>query len=265
MSEKVIILDCETTGLADTDHVIDICIRVGLEDDAKVELWRVKPPIVIGEEVIKIHGITNEMVADCPGFGEVADDIAKLIEDADVLVGYNPDYDKSFLKREFAAAGREVKWPKVTICPRRLWDLYIKPPKRSLVNAFKEFVDPAGYDGAHGAIADVNATVRVLEAQREKFDLRGKKWSELDPDQDKQVGPSNHFTWKDSHKDRILISFGKHTGKEVSELDNGYLHYLIEKNFPYHVKAICNQLKKIRDQKIPNPPEAIAIWAKENL
>lgn len=264
MSEKIIVIDTETTGLdTEKDHVIDICIR-RFEDDATPLLWRVKPPVTITEELIKIHGITNEMVADSPNFGMVADDIAQEIEWADIILGWNPEYDVNMLKREFKLAHRPVNWPKYIICGKRIWDIY-EPKKRSLTHAFQRFVDPAGFEGAHGAVADVNATARVLKAQVRAFGLEGKSWKEIDPERAKWVGPSEHLVWKDSYQQSVIVNFGKHRGKDFAEIDGGYIHYLIEKDFPKHIKALCAQLKIIKEQKIPNASLAVALWAKENL
>jgi DNA polymerase-3 subunit epsilon len=264
--EKIIVLDCETTGIdVAKDQVIEVAIRFGLEDEARAEVWHVRPSIPIPPDISKIHGFTDELVAAFPFFGEVAEHIARAIEGNDVLVGYNPDFDKGILQAEFDRVGVKISWPKITVCPKRLWDIHIPPPKRTLVAAFAEFVDDDGYEGAHGALADINATARVLNAQRRLFGLMDKPWAELDPERETWVGASGHLKWKDSHKDAIIVTFGKFQNMDLSLVDDGYLNYIINKDFPTHVKDTCRQMQVIRKQKIPMPSAAIALWAKERF
>jgi DNA polymerase-3 subunit epsilon len=126
-------------------------------------------------------------------------------------------------------------------------------------------VNPDGYEGAHGAIADINATAEVLLAQLERFSLQDKAWTDLDPDRAKWVGPSGHLVWRDSGKDGIVVTFGKYKGKDIAEMDDWYTNMITEKDFPTHVQDVCRQLKVIRKQRIPMPSKAIAIWAKERF
>lgn len=262
--DKIIILDCETTGIdVAKDQVIEVAIRFGLEDEARAEVWHVRPSIPIPDDIAKIHGFTNELVAAFPLFGEVADHLVRAIEGNDVLIGYNPDFDKQILQAEFERVGVKVNWPKVTVCAKRIWDINDPPPKRTLIAAYAKFVDEAGYEGAHGALADINATAKVINAQRAQYGLEDKPWAELDPERETWVGPSAHLKWKDSQKDAIIVTFGKFQNMDLSLVDNGYLNYIINKDFPTHVKDTCRQMQVIRQQKIPMPSAAIAIWAKE--
>ena len=263
---KIIVLDTETTGIdVEKDHVVEIAIKFGLEPGADATVWRVKPPVIMRPEIIEIHKITNEELAQCPTYGEIADDVSEAIENAEVLVGYNPDFDVAMLNREAHIAGRPIRWPKTIICAKRLWDINEPPPPRHLIAAFKHFVDAEGYTGAHGALADINATARVVQAQLQKFSLEGRDWSELDPERATWVGPSAHLKWRDETKDCIMVHFGKYNGRDIVEMDDWYTNMITQKDFPVHLKEICNRLKLIRKQRIPMPSKAIALWAKEHF
>jgi DNA polymerase III subunit epsilon len=60
----------------------------------------VKPNRLMGEAVIKIHHITNEMVADAPKIEEVLPDFDKFIEDS-VMIAHHAPFDLGFLAFEY--------------------------------------------------------------------------------------------------------------------------------------------------------------------
>ncbi|WP_089174979.1 3'-5' exonuclease [Bosea sp. AS-1] len=60
--------------------------------------WLVHPNEPILQMVTRIHGITNEDVAEAPSFDEIADDVLTWIEGA-AIVGHNVKVDLEALKR----------------------------------------------------------------------------------------------------------------------------------------------------------------------
>jgi DNA polymerase-3 subunit epsilon len=264
---RVIVLDTETTGTDPAaDHVVQICIR-DLEDEENVQLWNVRPPIPIPKHASDVHGITDDAAFRWPSFGEIADDIAKILNKAEIIIGYNPDFDVKMLQREFQIAVVEVQIPKTIICCKRLWDKH-DPKRRALIDAFKEFVSPEGFVGAHGALADTLATAQVFRAQLVKFGLVGKPYEELDPERSNWYGPSHHVVWKNPEtKDVLVMNFGKHQGKPFSAVDVGYLNFIESKDFPKHVRDLCAQTKIILRRKLNalQTDETLASWARSQL
>lgn len=258
MSEKIVCLDIEATGLdVAKDHAVQIVLQF-IGEDHQYE-WVVRPPIPIPEDVSAIHGFTDTMVSSCPSFGMVAEEIKNIIETADGVVGYNPDYDIAILTREFELARCPVTWPRAIVCCKRLWDQQEPRPKRSLENAYKRFIHGKGFANGHNAKADVAATIQVFNCMKFRWNLEDKPFQELDAERAKWVGGSDHFVWKDAvYKDTLLCNFGKFKGKFARELDAGYLKYLIDKDFPPHVKQLADKLKRLPY------PEAVR-WARENL
>jgi exodeoxyribonuclease X len=61
--------------------------------------WLMKPATPIAWQARKVHGITNEQVADLPGVETVRDDIAAVLADH-VIVGHNVHIDLDVLTRE---------------------------------------------------------------------------------------------------------------------------------------------------------------------
>jgi DNA polymerase-3 subunit epsilon len=99
-------LDVETTGLraAYGDRVCEVAILRVENGEAVDALQRlVNPQRPMGEGAYRIHGISDEMVADAPAFAEIAPDVLALLEGA-VFVGHNAPFDLGFIAAELALA-----------------------------------------------------------------------------------------------------------------------------------------------------------------
>ena len=242
---EVVVFDTETTGIdEDRDQIIELSIQQGLADDSSQKTWRIKPSVPISPGAAEIHGITMEDLADCPSFHAVAGEIRPFFEQAEMLVGYNVSFDLEMLQSEF----RRLRQPpldlskKLIVDPLQLWR---QCEPRNLQEAYKRFVG-GEFDEAHSAAADIAATGRVLVGMLESFGLKGKDWNEIadicQPDRALHIGPSHHFQWRDGVP---VIAFGKHSGKPIHELaaeeDGGYLRWILTKDFPAHVKEVCQR------------------------
>nr|HOP63918.1 3'-5' exonuclease [Spirochaetota bacterium] len=95
-------IDLETTGVNPAFNKI---IEIGAAKfrlDGAVETFHtlVNPGVSIPETVIRIHGITDSMVASAPVIEDIIDSFHDFIEDS-VLVIQNPRFDLSFIDRAF--------------------------------------------------------------------------------------------------------------------------------------------------------------------
>lgn len=237
---KIVVLDVETTGKEkSTDQIIELCIQFGLGANAESRTWRIKPTIPIHPEAQAVHGISMEMLADCPTFDVALPEFLPLITEADIIVGYNVAFDLDMIQSELARA----KIPPITfkrvVCALRLWH-HAEP--RTLVAAHAKFCGEEMVN-AHQASADVAATARVFEAMRTTFGMTDKSWAEIaavsDPFANRTtwIGPSMHIQWDE--RGCVIFAFGKYKGQQVSQADRGFLRWVIGKDFPPHVKKIC--------------------------
>jgi len=239
---RLVVLDVESTGKERaTDQILELCLRMGLEDAAESRTWRIRPSIPIHPEATAVHGITAEAVVDCPRFSDVAPEFLAILSEAVVIVGYNVAFDLDMLQAELLRsqlspldlAGKQV------IDVLRLWQ-HVEP--RTLVAAHQKFCG-APLENAHQAEADVAATARVLGAMLTTFGLADKPWSEIaaisDPftKRGTWLGPSQHIQWDESGA--VVFGFGKHKGCQVAHADAGFLRWVLSKDFPPHVKKIC--------------------------
>lgn len=106
---REIVLDTETTGF--DPKTGDRMVEVGLiEIEDLLPTGRtfhklIHPDRLIPDEVVKVHGITNEKVKDAPKFRDLADDMLAFIGDAPVIA-HNAAFDRSFINFELELNGR---------------------------------------------------------------------------------------------------------------------------------------------------------------
>ena len=108
---REIVLDTETTGLdpAQGHRMVEIgCVE--LENHmptGRTFQEYLNPEQEMSEEVIAVHGITNEFVKDKPKFKEIAKKFLDFIGTNSKLVIHNAAFDMKFLNTELMAAGFE--------------------------------------------------------------------------------------------------------------------------------------------------------------
>lgn len=119
MSETLreIVFDTETTGLnyGGDDRVIEIgCVEmVNHSSTGKTYHVYINPEREVPAEVVRVHGITTEFLADKPKFAEIVDGFLEFIGDAK-LVAHNATFDINFLNAEFRRLNLpELEWSRV--------------------------------------------------------------------------------------------------------------------------------------------------------
>ena len=108
---REIVFDTETTGLDPFSG--DKLVEIGaVELIDQIPTGRkfheyINPMRSMSEEVIKIHGLTEEFLSDKPTFEEICDDFLAFVGDDSVLVAHNATFDMKFINCELASVGRE--------------------------------------------------------------------------------------------------------------------------------------------------------------
>jgi DNA polymerase-3 subunit epsilon len=118
LTKRLAFVDLETTGgTATTDRITEIgIIEV---DESGVREWSslVNPEMPIPPFIQNLTGISNQMVADAPTFGELAEEIHARLADR-IFIAHNARFDHGFLKNEFRRTGHEFRPP--VLCTVRL-------------------------------------------------------------------------------------------------------------------------------------------------
>lgn len=108
---RYIVLDTETTGLSHEkgDRLIEIGAIEVVDHVATGRVYHeyINPQRDIHPDAIRVHGITNEFVADKPLFAAVAPSFVEFIQGA-VLVIHNAPFDIGFLNSELGRLHYEL-------------------------------------------------------------------------------------------------------------------------------------------------------------
>jgi DNA polymerase-3 subunit epsilon len=106
---RQIFLDTETTGLSPEsgDRIIEIgCVEmVNRRLTGRNLHFYLNPERKSHEDAVKIHGLTDEFLADKPLFSSVADELMSYLADAEIII-HNAAFDVGFLNEELRRLGR---------------------------------------------------------------------------------------------------------------------------------------------------------------
>jgi len=245
LTKPICFFDLETTGVnISKDRIVEISIlKIFPNGKEESKTWLVNPEMPIPQEVVAIHGITDEDVADKPMFKELAKEIYNMIKDSD-LAGFNSNrFDIPLLAEELLRA--EVDFDMKNRVAVDVQTIFHKMEQRTLGAAYKFYCEKE-LVGAHGAEADTRATFEVLKAQIAKYE-------EIENDTKFLAEFSSRKQFADfagfivfNKKGEECFSFGKHKGKLVSDVlegEPGYFGWLLNADFPLYTKKVLTAIK----------------------
>ena len=164
MTGRIVVVDCETTGLypADGDRIVSVAM-VCIDDGVITHTWTtlINPDRDSG--AVHIHGITTEMLADAPRFAAVAGTLHQTITAARALGAHNASFDLGFLGAELARVGLTLP-PMPTLDTRTLTRTLDVPTRtEQLADVATAYGIPLG--APHCADQDATTTAKLLVAQ----------------------------------------------------------------------------------------------------
>ncbi|ENN94080.1 DNA polymerase III subunit epsilon [Bartonella bovis] len=108
---REIIFDTETTGLdKDSDRIIEIgCIEMidRYLTGRQFHVYLNPQGVIIPDEVVAIHGLTNERLKNEKKFQDIADEFLEFINGA-TMVAHNASFDISFLNAELGRINKPL-------------------------------------------------------------------------------------------------------------------------------------------------------------
>ncbi len=245
LNKPICFFDLETTGVnISKDRVVEISI-LKIHPDGKEEskTWRVNPEMKIPAEVIAIHGISDEDVADKPTFKELSKEIYNMIKDSD-LGGFNSNrFDIPLLAEELLRS--DVDFDMKGRVSVDVQIIYHKMEQRTLSAAYKFYCDK-NLDDAHSAEADTNATFEVLKQQIQKYDVleNDMKFLSEFSSRKKFADFAGFIVFNKAGEE--CFSFGKHKNKKVLDIleqEPGYFGWLLNADFPLYTKKVLTAIK----------------------
>jgi DNA polymerase III subunit epsilon len=169
---RQIVLDTETTGLyaRNGDKVVEIgCIELVDRKPTGRRLHRyINPEREVPVEAQRIHGLTDEFLADKPKFRDIAAELADFIREAELVI-HNASFDMEFLNAEFGLLGIAEIESANGICAGVVDTLKMardmRPGKRNSLDAL---CTEYGVDNSnrqfHGALLDAELLAEVYLA-----------------------------------------------------------------------------------------------------
>jgi DNA polymerase-3 subunit epsilon len=243
LTKPLAVIDLETTGtnLA-TDRIVEIAIVKLMPDGSKtVKHKLINPEMPIPKQASDIHGISDEQVKDATDFRQVANELKQFLDHCD-LAGYNSNrFDIPLLVEEFLRIGIDfdMKGRKL-IDVQRVFHLM---EQRTLTAAYRFYCDKT-HDGAHGAQADAEATLEILQAQIERYPNLG---ADVDSilkftGDDQVVDFARRFCMENGIE---IFNFGKHKGRAVADVlknEPQYYDWMMKGDFPMHTKQKLTEI-----------------------
>ena len=106
-ADRIAVVDCETTGLYNTDRIVELAIVTVALDGTIAERWEtvVQPGRDVG--ATHIHGLTAEALAGAPTFADVAGDVALRLHGA-CIAAHNLPFDARMVSGEFSRLDTEL-------------------------------------------------------------------------------------------------------------------------------------------------------------
>ncbi len=242
----IVFFDLETTGInIANDKIVEISIlKIFPNGNKESKTWLVNPEIEIPANVVAVHGITNEKVANEPTFKELAPKIYEMIADAD-LAGFNSNrFDIPLLAEELLRVGIDFDMDNKKAIDVQV--IFHKKEQRTL-SAGYQFYCGKDLEGAHSAEADTLATYEILKAQLDKYeDLENNVEALSEFSAHTKRADFAGFILFDDEKEEIF-SFGKYKGRKVEEVlkeNPGYNSWIQQADFPLYTKKVLRLIKE---------------------
>ena len=106
---RQIFLDTETTGLSPEsgDRIIEIgCVEMlNRRLTGENKHFYLNPERANHEDAVKVHGLTDEFLADKPLFAAIVDELLEYLDGAELII-HNASFDVGFLNEELRRLGR---------------------------------------------------------------------------------------------------------------------------------------------------------------
>jgi len=255
LNRPLCVFDLETTGTQLTkDRIVQIAIvRVNIDGTEEHFNRLVNPEMIIPNEIVAIHGISNDRVQNEPTIKDLAQEIADFIGDAD-LAGYNSNkFDIPMLAEEMLRAGFDMN-----LSNRHFIDvqnIFHKMEQRTLAAAYQFYCNQT-MDNAHDALYDTQVTWEVFKAQMEKYPSLAAEVSELA--EFTRVGDFKLLDFAGrlaiDSKGNSIYNFGKHKGKTIRQVmkeEPGYYGWMLEADFPLYTKqCLKKEMEKIKAENL---------------
>ncbi len=162
---REIVFDTETTGLSPEKG--DRLVEIGAVElinhlpTGKTYHQYINPERDVPEEVVAVHGLTEEFLKDYPVFADVAQDFIDFVGDDGILVAHNAQFDINFINYELRKTGREEYNYDRVIDTLEIARKMFPGAKNNLDALCKRFGVDNSNRTLHGALLDADLLAKV--------------------------------------------------------------------------------------------------------
>jgi DNA polymerase III subunit epsilon len=175
---RQIFLDTETTGLSaeQGDRIVEIgCIELfNRRSTGKTLHHYVNPQRSSHPDAVRVHGITDDFLADKPQFSAIADEVLAFVGDAEIII-HNASFDVGFLNAELDRLGRGKfadHVGSITDSLQLAREMY--PGKSNSLDALcKRLEVDSSHREKHGALLDASLLAEVYVRMTRGQDMLG--------------------------------------------------------------------------------------------
>lgn len=172
LNKNIIVIDTETTGLSFDSDLLQVSIIDGY---GKTLFDSYMKPIHATEwkEAEAVNGISPEMVKDLPTIEYYKEQIQDIIDTADVIIGYNVNFDLGIL------GDKGITFEDKQISDVMLdfaeiygeWNEYYQNYKWQKLTKCADYYGYQWEEDAHNSLGDVKATLYCYKKMQENKDL----------------------------------------------------------------------------------------------
>ena len=161
---REVVLDTETTGFdpATGDRIVEIgCVELidHLPTGRSFQAY-LNPERLVPIETTRVHGLTDEFLADKPLFAHIVEELLEFLGDAPLVI-HNASFDMKFVNSELHRTGRKPIPHARAIDTIEIAKAKIPGARYSLDELCKRFGIDLSARTKHGALLDAELTARV--------------------------------------------------------------------------------------------------------
>ncbi len=245
---KYILLDTETTGISETDRIIQLGYIVLSSKETEVYNEFCSTEVPIAYEAMEVHHITPQMIENRAACieTEAYKKLLMLNEEENYMIMHNAPFDIGMLEKE--GFSLNMKLIDTLRCARHIFDdepvhrLQYFRYKMGLYKAEDQEAEKLGIEiKAHDAIGDVLTLKLFLTELRKAVQ---EKFPGVNPVEKMVALTKEPVFFKQP------MRFGKYKGKTLQELtveDPGYLRWMLDKmesldeDMRYSIKKVLDQ------------------------
>ena len=166
-----VILDTETTGLKETDEIVQVAV-IDLEGNVRFnENIRPTKRKRMSRDAVAVHGLTMDMLSDCRTFSEFRRPLEAAIGTRRIIT-YNAAFDMRLYRQSYDLAGGFL--------PKGEWDCAMLEYAK-FVGEWNDYHHDYRWQqlpsGTHGALGDCLATLKLIQTMASAVKLR--RWYEF--------------------------------------------------------------------------------------